>query len=162
MKRPDTHHYGEWLVYFAHILRDSFVDSDRKYIGNLNRENIHIGVWKKPIRWPWVFITYVSHPVVGANVSGGQVNTMFTYDIIVENKGIDMDDAEIEGINILGDIIAILVVDQNLEVNYDGVREARGIQLDILNPQYSLSTNLRDQFVWAVLRVTIEKKLDLV
>ncbi len=162
LSRPATDSYGEWLNYIADLIRRDMARSNRTYLSTIPSERVYRGRWKKPLGWPWIFISYVRHPIVGANVSGGSLHCEFTYDIVVENTDIDLDEAEFEAINIIGDILSLLIVDEQMEVNFDGVREARGIRLEILDPVQVIDPQNRDKFIWAGLRVVVEKKLTLV
>lgn len=161
LSRPLTEHYGEWLNYLANVIARSFEVSTRTHLRELGEGHVYVGKWKRSVVWPWVFISYAEHPVRGTNLSGGLIDANFTYDITVENKGPRMDHAEQEAVNIIGDIIGVLVKDQNLEVNFEGTREARGIELTMLDPEYPFDPRTGDEYVWAKLRLVVWKKLTI-
>ncbi len=161
LNRPTTDHYGEWLNYLANILARSFEASTRTYIDKLGEGYVHVGKWKRSRIFPWIFIDYAEHPVRGANLSGTMVDADYAYDIVVENKGPDMDEAEQLAVNIMGDIIGVLVKDMNMDMTFEGVREARGIELQIMDPEYPFDPRTGDEYVWAKLRLVVWKKLTI-
>ncbi len=162
LSRPSTDQYGEWLNYIADLIRRDIARSNREHLAAIPPEHVRRGRWIKPRNWPWIFISYVRHPIIGANVSGGSLHAEFTYDIVVENTHRDLDVAEFEAMNIIGDILSLLIIDEKMQIDFDGVREARGIRLEIMDPLQVIDPQNSDKFVWAGLRVVVEKKLNLV
>ncbi len=160
---PTRHHYGEWHNFFGKLGREAIFRSTRDYLDQLDEYSVHYGHWKQPDRWPWVYIRRVRVPIQEANVSGGRLHAMFAYDIIVENTNVsDMDLADEEAMNILGDIIALLKVDMKEDMTLDNVRYARRIEMDLLDPIYVEDPQTSELFTWARLRLMIFKRLALV
>ncbi len=159
--RPTTDHYGEWMLYAMDVLRRAIAESDRKYLSPIPDSRVHIGRWKKPLDWPWIFLRYARHPVRTGNVSGGMVDAEWTFDVIVEHRRDDLDEAEQEAILILGDIMEVIVVDLEMALLYEGVREVRDIHMEFLEPALVIGPTEQDRSIWIGLRLLVSKKLSL-
>lgn len=160
---PATHHYGEWHNFFGGLTREAIFRSERMYLDKLDKFSVTYGFWRQPDRWPWVYIRRVQVPIEEANLAGDRLHAQFAFDIIVENTDVtDMNAAEEEAVNLLGDIIALLVVDMKRDMTLDGTRYARRIDITLLDPFYVEDPQTSDLFSWAALRLVIYKKLTLV
>lgn len=160
-ERPSTDHYGEWFLYLMETTRKAISQSSRKYLDSIPAERVHIGRWKKPFGWPWIFLRFARHPIRTGNVSGGQLDADWAFDIIVEERDDDLDVAEQHAVLVLGDILDVIIVDLEMSVTFENTREARDMHLEWLEPALVVGPTEQDRSIWFGVRVRVLKKLSL-
>lgn len=154
---PATDHYGEWMNYLSDVLVYLLQVQDSTYLNKVFDSEITVWDGLVALDVPHIYVLPRAEPIKELGMGKQQLDSRFRYDIIVENFNPIKDEARIDAINILGDIVGLFLNNRTLTI--DTTKTCRNLELEIFDPIFVLDDESSDMYVQTSVELTIWKSL---
>lgn len=157
--RPTREHWGEWSNYIGRVLVEKLKDSTLKYLSKVDDNNIIYGIMEEPPSYPNIYVFAVTEPGSTPTTSGDIIEYSMTFRIAVEDMGLDIAETDDDLRNILGDIIALLLLDRTL--TYNSLPTCRDLRVNTIDSVYQPPFEDGEIMRWHLLEIVVNKRLNM-